>query len=144
MRQLAQDHTDFQIAARLNQEGYRSGQGGTFSANKVDWLRYAYGIKSGCPLGPAACSTGQRGDGRYSARAASALLNVSVYTIADWCKAGTLAGVQVAPRGPWWVTLPPEVIAALRKPVRQYKPRRAKIKPAPSPGGIARRSRSAS
>ena len=144
VQQLARDHTDLQIAARLNQEGYRSGQGGTFSASKVDWLRYAYGITSGCPLGPGACPTGQRGDGRYSARAAAALLNVSVYTIADWCKAGTLDGVQVAPRGPWWVTLPPEAIAALRKPVRQYKPRRAKTQAATAPGSIARRSRSAS
>jgi hypothetical protein len=124
VRQLAQHHTDREIAERLNHEGSRSGQGGAFSASKVDWLRYAYGITSGCPLGPVACPTGQRGDGRYSARAAAEQLNVSVYTIADWCKAGKLDGLQVAPRGPWWVTLTPEIIAALRKPKRQYKPRR--------------------
>jgi hypothetical protein len=124
VRQLARHHTDIEIAECLNHEGYLSGQGGAFSASKVDWLRYAYGITSGCPLGPAACPTGQRGDGRYSTQAAAALLNVSVYTIADWCKAGKLDGLQVAPRGPWWVTLPPEIIAALRKPRRQYKPRR--------------------
>jgi len=144
VRQLARNHTDTAIAERLNQEGFLSGQGSAFSGSMVDWLRYAYGIKSGCPLGPAACPTGQRGDGRYSARAAAALLNVSVYTIADWCKAGTLDGVQVAPRGPWWVTLPPEVIAALRKPVRQYKPRRAQTKLGTSPGSTTRRSPSAS
>ncbi len=119
VRQLAQPHTDIEIAARLNPAGYLSGQGGAFSARKVDWLRDAYGITSGCPLGPAACPTGQRGDGRYSAQAAAALLNVSGYTIADWGKAGTLDGRQVAPRGPWWVTLTPEMIAALRKPRRQ-------------------------
>jgi recombinase/recombinase-like zinc beta ribbon protein len=124
IRQWAPDHTDIQMAERLNQAGYRSGQGSAFTASKVDWLRYAYGIKSGCPVGPAACPSGQRGDGRYSARTAAALLNVTVYTIADWCKAGTLDGVQVAPRGPWWVQLTPERIAALRKPRQQYKPRR--------------------
>src|SRR2546428_11607816 len=124
VRQLARHHTDIEIAARLNHEGYLSGQGRAFSARKVDWLRYAYGLQSGCPLGPAACPSGQRGAGRYSAQAAAALLNVSVYTIADWCKAGKLDGLQVAPRGLWWVTLPPESIAALRKPKRQYKPRR--------------------
>ena len=64
VRQFARDHPDLQSAERLHQEGYRSGQGGTFSASKVDWLRSAYGIKSGGPLGPAACPTGQRGDGR--------------------------------------------------------------------------------
>ena len=144
LRQLALDHTDIEIAERLNQEGYRSGQGGAFTASKVDWLRYAYGIKSGCPLGPAACPSGQRGDGRYSARAAAELLNVTVYTIADWCKSGQLDGVQGAPRGPWWVKLPPDIITALRKPVRQYKPRRARTVPVSDPGGVARRPRQSS
>ena len=130
IQRLAQDHTDIEIAERLHHEGYRSGQGGTFSGGTVEWLRSTYGIKSGGPLAPAACPTGQRGDGRSSARAAAEQLNVSVYTIADWCKAGKLDGVQVAPRGPWWVELTPEVISAWRKPVRQYKPRRAPQAPA--------------
>ena len=134
LEQLSWDHTDSGIAACLNQEGYRSGQGGAFTASKVNWLRYAYGLQSGCPLGPAACPRGQRGDGRYSAQAAAALLNVSVSTIADWCKAGKLDGLQVAPRGPWWVTLPPESIAALRKPRRQYKPRRKPQAQGPAQG----------
>jgi hypothetical protein len=125
IRQWAPDHTASEIAERLNQEGYRSGQGSAFTASKVDWLRYAYGIKSGCPLGPAACPSGQRGDGCYRARTAADLLNVTVYTIADWCKAGKLDGVQVAPRGPWWVQLTPELRGAWRKPVRQAKPRQA-------------------
>jgi len=64
VRQLAPHHTDLDIAARLNHAGYHSGQGGAFSASKVEWLRYAYGITSGCPLGPAAAPHGQRGDGR--------------------------------------------------------------------------------
>jgi hypothetical protein len=134
--QLARDHTDIEIAKCLSDEGYLSAQGSTFTASKVNWLRYTYGIKSGCPLGPVACSTGQRGDGRYSAQAAAALLNVTVYTIADWCRSGKLDGVQRAPRGPWWVVLSPEIITALRKPVRQYKPRRAKTEPG-SKAGVA-------
>jgi len=124
LEQLSREHTDSGLAECLKQEGYRSGQGGAFTASKVNGLRYAYSLQRGCPLGPAACPSGQRGDGRYSAQAAAARLNVSVYTIADGCKAGKLDGVQGAPRGPWWVTLPPESIAALRKPRRQYKPRR--------------------
>jgi hypothetical protein len=124
IRQWAHDHTDPQIAARLNADGYASGDGTHFSASKVTWLRAAYGIPSGCPLGPAACPTGQRGDGRWSAQAAAAQLNVSVSTIAAWCQTGLLDGVHVTPRGPWWVVLTPDVITMLRKPVRQYKPRR--------------------
>jgi hypothetical protein len=134
IEQFARDHSEIETAERLNQAGDRSGSGATFSATKVNWLRYAYGIKSGCPLGPVACPTGHRGDGRYSAQAAAQQLNVSVSTIAAWCKAGHLDGVHVAPRGPWWVKLPSEVSAALGKPVRQYKPRRAMQSPAPHPG----------
>ena len=141
IRQWAPDHTDIQIAERLNQEGYHSGQGGAFTASKIEWLRYAYRITSGCPLGPAVCPSGQRGDGRYSARAAADLLNVTVYAIAEWCKAGKLDGVQVAPRGPWWVKLTPEIIAALRKPVRQYKPRRSAMATAPHPSSHRQVSR---
>jgi hypothetical protein len=124
VRQWAPHATDLDIAERLNHMGYRSGQGGAFSASKVEWIRYAYGITSGCPLGPAAAPQGQRGDGRYSAQAAAALLNVTVYTLADGGKTGTRDGRQVAPHGPWWVILTPESIAAVRKPRRQYKPRR--------------------
>ena len=64
IRQWAPEHTDSQIAARLNQAGYRSGQGGALTARKIAWLRYASSITSGCPLGPAACPSGQRGEGR--------------------------------------------------------------------------------
>jgi DNA invertase Pin-like site-specific DNA recombinase len=120
IRELAPTLTDQQIADCLTAEGFLSGQGGGFSASKVDWLRYAYHIKSGCPQGPAACPQGQRGDGRYSARAAAALLKVTVSTIADWCQTGKLDGVQAVPHGPRWVMLTPELITTLRKPQPQH------------------------
>jgi hypothetical protein len=72
------DHTDIGSAECLNHEGDRRGEGGTFTASQVHWLRYAYGMKSGGPLGPAACPSGQRGDGRSRAQAAAALLKVTV------------------------------------------------------------------
>ncbi|MDQ5851031.1 MAG: resolvase, partial [Chloroflexota bacterium] len=125
IRALAASHADGQIAEILNHEGARSGLGGTFSASKVYWIRYAYGIASGCPEAPGASPTGQRGDGRYSARAAAAVLNVDVSTIADWCREGRLDYLQETPHGPRWIKLTPEIIAALRKPVRQRKPRRS-------------------
>ena len=64
--------------------------GGSFTVSKIEWIRYAYHIPAGCPERPKAAPTGQRGDGRYSARAAADLLNVDVSTIADWCKTGRL------------------------------------------------------
>jgi Recombinase zinc beta ribbon domain len=120
VRELAVTQTDEQIAEHLNVEHFRSGSGGTFTAKKVQWIRFVYHIQSGCPHGPAACPSGQRGDGRYSARAAATLLNVNVSTIASWCETGQLDGVQTAPRGPRWIRLTPEVIATLRKSVPQH------------------------
>jgi DNA invertase Pin-like site-specific DNA recombinase len=120
IRALASTHTDEQIASCLNTEGFRSGSGGPFSTSKVAWIRYIHHIQNGCPRGPAACPTGQRGDGRYSARAAAALLNVNVSTIAHWCQTGQLDGVQAVPHGPRWIRLTPELITTLRKPVPQH------------------------
>jgi DNA invertase Pin-like site-specific DNA recombinase len=119
VRALAGDHTDRQIAERLNAEGHKSGRGGSFTANKVQWIRYVHGIRSGCPEGPAACSQERRGDGRCSAQAAAKALNVDVSTIAAWCQSGRLDGIRATPHGPWWVLLTPEVIARLRKPARR-------------------------
>jgi hypothetical protein len=125
IRNLASSHTDRQIAKVLNQEGATPGLGGTFTAAKVAWVRYAYAIASGCPQAPGVCRAGQRGDGRYTARTAAYLLNVDVSTIAEWCRAGRLDYTQETPHGPRWITLPPERITTLRKPHRQRKPRRS-------------------
>ena len=119
VRVLARDHTDRQVANLLNQEGLSPGLGGTFSASKVQWIRYTYQIANNCPKAPGLCPTGQRGDGRYSARTAAQLLNVNVSTIADWCKAGILDHIQETPHGPRWISLTPEIIATLRKPIQR-------------------------
>jgi len=119
VRILATTHSDGQIASLLNEEGRRSGTGQPLTAARVQWVRYAYAIPSGCPEGPGRTAQGQRGDGRYSTRAAAELLNVDIATVMAWCKAGRLDGVQAKPHGPWWVRLTPEIIAELRKPVRR-------------------------
>lgn len=119
VQQLATTHNDYEIADRLNEEGFTSGAGGSFTKSKVSWVRHAYQIPSHCADWPGLYPSGQRGDGRYSAKAAAALLNVTVSTIAEWCKAGRLDYVQARPRGPRWIKLTPEVIAQLGKPVQQ-------------------------
>jgi DNA invertase Pin-like site-specific DNA recombinase len=125
IRALAPTHTDAQIAARLQDEGHRPGLGGTFTAAKVQWIRWNYQLPRSRPAPAAERADSPRADGRYSARAAGELLNVDVGTIAEWCNAGRLDCLQEAPHHPRWVTLTPDLIAALRKPIRQRKPRRA-------------------
>jgi DNA invertase Pin-like site-specific DNA recombinase len=123
LRELAPRHTDRQIAELLNHEGLTSGSGGLFTAKKVQGLRFAYHIPTGCPEGAAASPEEPRGDGRYTVRAAAALLNVHVSTIAAWCQSGQLDGIQAVPHGPWWVRLTPESLAAKRQ--RSVGPRPA-------------------
>src|SRR5262249_49501849 len=119
VRALATRHSDGQIAARLNADGLTSGTGRPFTAARVQWIRYVQAIASGCPEHPGRAVKGQRGDGRYSTRAAAGLLDVDIATGMAWWKAGGLDGIQAKPHGPWWVRLTPEIIAELRKPVRR-------------------------
>lgn len=119
MRELAPAHTDQQSAACLNAEGLQAGLGRPFTPRKVGWIRWAYGIATGCPERPQECPGGQRGDGRYSAQKAAALLNVHVSTISEWCKQGRLDGMRSTLMGPRWITLTLEIITALRRPTRR-------------------------
>jgi hypothetical protein len=58
-------------------EEFTTGTGQPFTRLRFQRIRYDYKIPTSCPHGPAACPDGQRGDGRYSARAAAELLNES-------------------------------------------------------------------
>jgi hypothetical protein len=122
IRELVSRHTDAQIAELLNQENLTSGTGGSFTERRVRGLRYAYDISTTCPLQPAACPDGQRGDGRYSVQVAAELLKASASTITRWCRAGLLDGIQAGPGGPWWIQLTPEIID---NPPRQRRSRRS-------------------
>jgi DNA invertase Pin-like site-specific DNA recombinase len=124
VRELAAQHTDREVARLLNEEGYHAGMGGPLSANKVQWIRHAYGIPLSCPAWGSGEAGVQRADGRHSARAAARLLNVTVSTISDWCKSGRLDGIQAVAHGAWWIRLSEEQIAQLRKPQRRVWRRR--------------------
>ena len=118
IRQLAATQPDPQIATRLNQAGLATGTGQPFTGDRVRWIRHRYDLPTACPDAPSACLSGQRGDGRYSTQAAATLLSVCDSTILRWCEAGRLDSLQTVPNGPRWISLTPELIAQLRKPVR--------------------------
>lgn len=125
IRELAPTHTDLQVATRLSQEGCLTGKKRPFTANSVEWVRHKHRIPLGRSVRPDSYPNGQREDGRYTARATAALLNVDVSTIADWCQSGRLEAIQTKPHCPRWIKLTPEIIAELRKPTRQRWSRRA-------------------
>ena len=124
IRALATHQTDRQIAAQLNVEGLTTGVGQEFDRVCVRRVRLKYDIPAGCPEMPNPREDRPRGDGRFSAKTAARLLNVSLSTISQWCRNGKLDSVQSIPGSPRWITLTPEIIARLRKPVkRSYKKR---------------------
>jgi DNA invertase Pin-like site-specific DNA recombinase len=125
IRELAPRHPDDQIAELLNQENLVPGASDSFTKSKVQWIRHAYDIATGCPARPSACPDGPRSDGRYPAHIVAEQLNVTISTICEWCKSGRLDGIQAQPRSPWWIKLTPEIIAELRKPVRRHWSRRS-------------------
>src|SRR5215472_2243740 len=52
---------------------------------------------------------------------------LDVSTIAEWCKTGRLESVRSTLLGPRWITLTPEIIAALRNPIkRRWKHQRTR------------------
>jgi DNA invertase Pin-like site-specific DNA recombinase len=119
IRTLATHQTDRQIAAQLNAAGLTTGTGQAFNRVRVRRVRLKYGIPATCPEMPTPQTDHPRGDGRYSAQAAARLLNVSLGTINHWCHTGKLESLQTGPGSPHWITLTPEIIAQLRKPVKR-------------------------
>ncbi|MBD3251541.1 resolvase, partial [Candidatus Uhrbacteria bacterium] len=105
IRELAPTHPDIQIAKILDSEGHTTGVGLPFTRRSVRRVRGKYDIPTDCPEMPTAGLNGQRGDGRYSSRAAAELLNVSIGTISSWSKAGKLDSLQAAPGAPRWIKL---------------------------------------
>jgi hypothetical protein len=109
-----------------NRGGAHAGLGGSVTAANVAWIRDADHLPDCSPEAPGACPTGQRGDGRYSVWASTALQHGNVSPIADWCRAGPLEYVQQTPHNPHWVSWPSECIATWRAPVRPRTPRQAR------------------
>jgi hypothetical protein len=124
LRELAATHTDRQMAQRLGAEGFTTGTGLPLTPRRVSVIRSRARIASGCPQDPRLLSGEQRGDGRWTTKAAAERLNVNRGTVQAWCKAGLLDGIQEGKGSPWWVRLSEETITALRKPERQHRRRR--------------------
>ena len=121
IRELVATHPDHQIATSLNLAGYTTGARQAFTRDSVRRVRVKYDIPTGCPERPSVLPDGKRGDGRYSTQTAAELLNVSTATIGNWCQSGQLDCLQSPSGGPRWIKLTSEIIARLRKPVKQSR-----------------------
>jgi hypothetical protein len=98
-RRLAPNHTNAQIAKRLNAAGFQTRKGEPFAAQHVQWIRWRHKI-----LYPATIAR----DGELTVSQLADHLGVSTGVIYAWIKTGKLA----ARRGPanrLYIPLPPDV-----------------------------------
>lgn len=103
IRRLAAHHPDEQIAAILNRQGRRTGQGLPFTRSRVQGARFRAGIPASPPPDP--------DSNLVTIQRAAAELGVSVFTIRRWLNDGLLPGEQTTPGAPWRIRLTDEVRA---------------------------------
>jgi DNA invertase Pin-like site-specific DNA recombinase len=107
-RRLAPDHPNAQIAEQLNAAGLRTGTGGPFAAEHVQWIRWRHKI-------PYPTTWAQ--DGEQTVSQIAETLGVSDGTVYDWINTGKLT----ARRGPanrLYIPFPLEVEQQCRERVQ--------------------------
>jgi DNA invertase Pin-like site-specific DNA recombinase/transposase len=96
VRQLAQRHTDAQIARVLIRKGLKTPTGLTFNAHRVASMRLQHGIE--CYR-----ASNDRGAPTHTVDEAAARFGVHVATVYHWIRTGLLKADQVTTGAPWAV-----------------------------------------
>ena len=109
---------DREIAATLNEEGFRTARGPPFSGNMVHLLRQRWQIPT-VKINGAGTNPPQWPDGTYSVQGAAAAIGITPQVIFDWLRKGRLSGEQLVKGMPWRIFLSPERIIELRAQVRR-------------------------
>ncbi|HTX12786.1 MAG TPA: recombinase family protein [Solirubrobacteraceae bacterium] len=103
IRRLAEHHPDEQIAAILNRQGRRTGQGLPFTRARVQGARFRARIPAAPPPDP--------NSPLVTLQQTAAELGVTVFTIRRWLNQGLLPGEQTTPNAPWRIRLDDEIRA---------------------------------
>ena len=101
LRRLAVHYPDAKIAGILNRQHRRTARGLSYTASRVQSLRYHWHIPCHQPD-----STGQPPEGEpLNVTAAARQLGIAPSTLLRWLNDGFVAGEQVTPGAPWRVRL---------------------------------------
>jgi len=111
IRELAQVHTDDQIAAILNADHVLTATGKIWNRSRVESARAKHNISTACPYYTK--TKGPRGDGLIAAPEAAERLGVSSSTVSYWFRRGLIAGFQRKRGSDVWVRLAEEDIQRL-------------------------------
>lgn len=111
---LAQDHTNTEIAEKLNVSGMLGGADFFTRARvgcvrrRYDLARYHFGSYPD-----------QRKDGRYQVSAVAKILELNMGTVHRWVQIGKLDAVRDAESKIWWIKLSPEHVANFKQTIRR-------------------------
>ena len=99
IRRLAVHYPDAVIAGILNRQGRRTARGLSYTASRVQSLRYHWRISCHQP-------SGQPAEGELlNVTAAARQLNIAPSTLLRWLNDGFVAGEQITPGAPWRIRL---------------------------------------
>jgi hypothetical protein len=111
LRELAAQHPDHQVAARLNAEGLRTRTGKAWTYARVHSMRKQHSIPTACPLHTR--DAAPRADGLIPVVAAAARLGVSSSLVHVWVRHGVLEHDQRRSASRVWVKLTGDDLARL-------------------------------
>lgn len=111
IRDLAQRHSDDQVALLLNAEGLRTKMGLPWTYLRVGQIRLRHAIPTACPIVPK--GAGPRGDGLVPVEAVMEQVGISRSVVGYWCRCGFLYAEQKAALDPRWIRLTEEDRARL-------------------------------
>jgi len=99
LRRLAAHYPDAQIAGILNRQGRRTARGLSYTASRVQSLRYHWNIPCHQPA-----NQPQEGE-LLNVTAAANQLGIAPSTLLRWLNDGFVAGEQITPGAPWRIRL---------------------------------------
>ncbi|MEJ2229400.1 MAG: recombinase family protein [Alphaproteobacteria bacterium] len=106
IRELAGQHDDGEIAAKLNADGLTSSTGKLFTASMISWIRFKHRIPR--PSLP---------DGTLSVTQVRKRYGVSMWVVYDWIEKGLIAASKRKSGLPYAITITDETDRELRKRV---------------------------
>jgi uncharacterized protein YndB with AHSA1/START domain len=116
----AQEKTDAEIAAALNEEGFPSARGRCFSSKQVWLLRQQFQVPASKENGKDPNPPCWR-DGTYSIQGLAKAVGVAVGAVYHWARRGHVRGHQSARGRPWKLSITPADIEDLKRYVQRVR-----------------------
>jgi DNA invertase Pin-like site-specific DNA recombinase len=109
VRELAQDYSDDEIAAKLNGEGLQSNKGNAFTRSSISWIRHKHAIPAADKKKPE----------EQTVKEVSQQFGVSPGVVYYWIANKIITARRLNHGSPYWITVNPQKQQELEKWVRE-------------------------